>query len=191
MLSVRREDDPFSDIGGDRKIETLDAFLQVSCPPTVSPADLARLATGLSGDFDDIIDMDKSSLALGTAIVIVASEGPVFLGFVGRRRPDMTAAAMSEYWLNIHAPLALKLMGAPHSYHGYDQLHVDQALSQEASRAAGFPYVEYDMGDSIDVPDLQQFLAAMAIPDVGQQLYEDEKRFLDTTSWRGAFTDKI
>jgi EthD domain len=191
MISVRREDDPFSDIGGDRRIEILDAFLQVSYPETFLLQDLIRAVDGMGGDLGDVIDVEKSSLSVGTAIVILPFAGDVFLGFLGRRRPDMTAREMSDYWLNIHAPLALKLMGPPHSDHGYDQLHVDQHLSRKASQRAGFPYVEYDMGDSINVPDLGRFLAAMADPDIAQQLYEDEKRFLDTTSWRGAFTDKV
>jgi EthD domain len=191
MLSVRREDDPFSEVGGDRKIESLEAFMQISFPVSDSLDDIVIRLEGLSGDLEDVIDIERSSISIGQAVVILDSPGEVFLGFLGRRRPDMSIQEMRDYWLNIHAPLAIELMGPPLSHHGYDQLHVDQEKSRKAAEIAGFPYVEYDMGDSINVPDLAEFLHAMSDETVARQLYEDETRFLDTTSWRGAFTDKL
>jgi EthD domain len=191
MLSTRRADDPFADIGGERKIETLDGFLQVSYPESSSYDDILEALAGLGSDLAEAVDLRKSSLSLGKAIVLLDHEGSVFLGFLGRRRRDLSQQEMSDYWLNIHAPLAIKLMGPPHSFHGYDQLHVDVELSKLASQTAGFPFVEYHMGDSIPIPDLPRFLEAMAEPAVAQQLAEDEKQFLDITSWRGAFTDML
>ncbi|MET0986316.1 MAG: EthD domain-containing protein [Steroidobacteraceae bacterium] len=192
LLGTRRADDPFSAIGASqtRQIESLDALLQVTWPITVTMDAIMRPLRGLGSELSAMVDVAKSSLVLGRALVLVEMQGDVFCGFVGRRRPDLTVEQMRRHWLDIHAPLAIRLTGTV-GMHGYVQVHVDRASSEAASTVAGLPFVPYDMGDSLEIPDLERFLQAFADPEIGRQLYEDEKNFLDHSSWRGAFTDKI
>jgi len=189
LLGAAWQDDPFADVGGDRHIESADAFLQVSFPADTSDNTLVQAFRGLAAELGDLVDLAACSLSAGVAVTLLTAQGDTFLAFVGRRRADMTNAQMSDYWLNHHARLALRLMGPPICHYGYDQLHVDAEISTRLSEAAGFSFVHYDMGDSIVIPDREQFLGVMAEPDIGRRLYEDECRFLDTTSWRGAFSD--
>lgn len=189
LLAAAWADDPFADVGGDRHIESADAFLQINFPADTSDNTLVQAFRGLAAELGDLVDPAACSLSAGTALTLLKAQGDTFLAFVGRRCADMTNAQMSDYWLNHHAPLALSLMGPPICQYGYDQLHVDAESSARLSEAAGFPFVCYDMGDSIVIPDRERFLGVMAEPEIGSRLYEDECRFLDTTSWRGAFSD--
>jgi hypothetical protein len=190
LFGVRRADDPFTQVAGDRRIETADAILQVSLPAGRSMPDLIERLRGLGDELEDLINVDRSALAVGCAYLMVERKGSVFCGFLGRKDPRVTLEQMRDWWLNHHAPLGISLTVA-RAPHGYDQLHVDPGASAEAARAAGFPYVRYDMGDSLYIADLPEFVRGTSDPDIQRQLYEDELGFLDHSSWRGAFTDVV
>jgi hypothetical protein len=190
LLGVRRADDPFSRIGGDRKIESADAILQVSWPEVSTALRRSDTLDGLSQELSDDFDIAQSALAVGTAYLMVERKGEVFCAFLGRRDPKVTLREMREWWLYHHAPLAMSLTVA-RAPHGYDQLHVDPETSRKAADAAGFPYVPYDMADSLYISDLGKFVSGTADPEIAKKLYEDEVGFLDHTSWRGAFTDTV
>jgi hypothetical protein len=64
-------------------------------------------------------------------------------------------------------------------------------MSRIAAEAAGFPYVPYDMADSLYISDLPAFVRGTSDPEIRRRLYADEVGFLDHTSWRGAFTDLV
>jgi len=189
LLGVAWENDPFQEVAGDRNIESVDAFLQLRLNREIPDTALAQSLKNFASELADVVDIAHSSLSAATTVTLSASEGDVFLAFVGRRRADISREQMSEHWLNHHAPLALSLMGPPVCHYGYDQLHVDAKQSASLSQAAGFPFVDYDMGDAILIPDLERFLSVMSDPDIARRLYEDELRFLDTKSWRGAFSN--
>ena len=190
VIGIRRNDDPFSQVGGERKIESADAILQVSFPGEWPQEDLFRRLSGLADDLQEMVDLHKSALALGRAYLIVERDGPVFCGFLGRRHPDISLEEMRHWWLYHHGPLGVALTGT-RSPHGYDQLHVEPDASRKAAAVAGFPYVPYDMGDSLYIEDLDEFVRGTSDPEVQRQLYEDEIGHLDHSSWRGAFTDRI
>lgn len=97
---------------------------------------------------------------------------------------------MRYWWLYHHGPLGISLTVA-RAPHGYDQLHVDLGMSRKAASTAGFPYVPYDMADSLYISDLDEFVRGTADPEIARRLYEDEVGFLDHTSWRGAFADLV
>lgn len=189
-LGVRREIDPFGAIAGDRKIESADAILQLSYPERHLLGDLLNALRGFADELNGLIDVGRSSLSVGVGLQIVDCPGDVFLGFVGRRRPDLIQAQMSLWWLNRHAPLALKMTGHL-IHHGYAQLHLDRDASSQAAAAAGFPHVPYDMGDAIDIPDLDLFMQVQMRPEVQAALFEDEQQFLDHNSWRVVVCDRI
>jgi EthD domain len=190
LLGVRRADDPFSKIGGDRKIDSADAILQATWPEESSALQRIDTLDGLSQELRDDFDIGQSALAVGTAYFMVERKGDVFCAFLGRRDPRVTLQQMQEWWLYHHAPLAISLTVA-RAPHGYDQLHVDPETSRKAADAAGFPYVPYDMADSLYIPNLGEFVKGTSDPEIARQLYEDEVGFLDHTSWRGAFTDTV
>jgi EthD domain len=190
LLGVRRADDPFSKIGGDRKIDSADAILQASWPEDGSALQRIDTLDGLSEELRDDFDIGQSALAVGTAYLMVERKGDVFCAFLGRRDPRVTLQEMREWWLHHHAPLAISLTVA-RAPHGYDQLHVDPEMSRRAAQAAGFPYVAYDMADSLYISNLGEFVSGTADPEIARRLYEDEVGFLDHTSWCGAFTDTV
>ena len=187
-IGVRRLHDPFAAIGGERKVETADAILQLSYHERALIGDILPRLGGLAAELADSIDITRSSLSIGLSLQIVDLKADIFFGFVGRRRPDLIPAQMSVWWLEKHAPLSLKLVGP---MHGYAQMHFDIEASRTVAEAAGFPHVPYDMGDSIEIPDLEKFVRVLSDPELSRIFYEDEQQFLDTTSWRIAFTDKI
>ena len=190
LMGVRRQDNPFASIGADRSIDPADAILEASFPESWPGDDIVRRLGGISDELSELVDIAKSSISVGPSLIIVEGEGDVFCGFVGRRRPDLTTEEMSRWWLERHAPLSLETTGHL-VQHGYAQLHVDRALSIRAAASAGFPDVEYDMGDSLNIPDLDTFVRVLSDPEIQRVLYEDETHFLDHSSWRGVFTDKI
>jgi EthD domain len=190
LLGVRRADDPFSMVGGDRKIDSADAILQASWPGDSPMPALLNTLDGLADDLRDVVDIDGSALAVGTAYLMVEREGEVFCAFLGRRDPRVTLQEMRDWWLYHHGPLGISLTVA-RAPHGYDQLHVDPGMSQKAAGTAAFPYVPYDMADSLYISDLDEFVRGTADPEIARRLYEDEVGFLDHTSWRGAFADLV
>ncbi len=190
VIGIHRSDDPFLQVGGERTIESADAILQVSLPGESPQEDFFARLSGLADDLREMVDIHKSALALGRAYLIVERDGPVFCGFLGRRHPDISLEEMRHWWLYHHGPLGVALTGT-RSPHGYDQLHVEPDASRKAAAIAGFPYVPYDMGDSLYIEDLDEFVRGTSDPEVQRQLYEDEIGHLDHSSWRGAFTDRI
>ncbi len=190
LLGVRRADDPFSKVGGDRKIDSADAVLQVSWPGDSPISALLETIDGLAGDLRDVVDIDRSALAAGTAYLMVEREGEVFCAFLGRRDPRVTLQEMRDWWLYHHGPLGISLTVA-RAPHGYDQLHVDLGMSRTAADTASFPYVPYDMADSLYISDLDEFVRGTSDPEIARRLYEDEVGFLDHASWRGAFADLV
>lgn len=190
LMGLRRADDPFAQVGGERKIEPADAILQVSLPGQWPLDDLLRRLNGLTDDLQEMVDLDRSALAMGRAYLMVEKDGPVFCGFLGRRHPGISLEDMRHWWLYHHGPLGVALTGT-RSPHGYDQLHVEPDASRQAAAVAGFPYVPYDMGDSLYIEDLDEFVRGTSDPEIQRQLYEDEIGHLDHSSWRGAFTDRI
>jgi EthD domain len=190
LIGVARADDPFSKIGGSRKIESADAILQASWAGDWPVADLIKRVRGLGEELSDVADINRSALAVGRAYLMDQTDGPIFCAFLGRRDPRVTLEEMRNWWLYRHGPLAMSLTVA-HVRHGYDQLHVEPETSERACEAAGFPYVPYDMADSLYIPDLPKFIEGTSDPEISRRLYEDEVGFLDHTSWRGVFTDVV
>lgn len=174
--------------GAERKTETADAIVQVSYDEREVIGNILPRLKGLAAELADIVDIGNSSISLGLSLQIVDLKANIIFGFVGRRRPDLIPAQMSVWWLEKHAPLSLELIGP---MHGYAQMHFDIEASSKAAEAAGLPHVPYDMGDSVEIPDLDQFVKTLSDPEISRIFYEDEQQFLDTTSWRIAFADKI
>jgi hypothetical protein len=190
VLGVRLADDPMARVGGARQVESADAIIQITYPETWPAADIIARLCGLGAEMRDLFAADRSILVLGASLTLVAERGPVLFAFVSRRRAGMTLEQMRRWWLERHAPLAIEVFGKAVP-HGYEQLHVEPELSRAASEAAGFAYVPYDMADSNEIPDIERFVQVVADPEKQKPLYEDEKNFLDHSSWRGVFTEKI
>lgn len=189
IIGIQRPDDPLQQIGGERRVEPIDALVQITIPGK-SYAPLIFAMPGIRADLESAANPDRIAVAVGYAYVMVARPGSVLLGFLGRRNPAVTLDQMRDWWLTHHGPLAMKLT-QERAPHGYDQFHVDPQASRSASDMAKLRYVEYDMGDSIYIDNLAAFIAGSSDPDVQSQLIEDERPFLDHTSWRGSFTDVL
>ncbi|WP_167669984.1 EthD domain-containing protein [Nocardia mikamii] len=107
--------------------------------------------------------------------------GQVKLVCVLRRRLDMTPDQFNDYWLNVHAPIAIKALttlGATR----YIQSHtIDTALNTTiaASHNTG---PAYDGITEVWFPSEQELIAAIATPagiQANQTLADNEKEFVD------------
>ena len=87
MISIQQASDPFTLIGGSRRIETAEAIMQVSYPDGWPEAGLAKSLDGLSAALADVVDVGKSAMVFGRAYLLLESPGTAFCGFVGRRDP--------------------------------------------------------------------------------------------------------
>lgn len=189
-IGVRLDEDPMESVAMGRQIETADAILQIVYPADILFEEVIDRLTGFGGDFEGLVDLQRSCLVLGRGYLLLDQAAETLYGFVGRRRPDISLEAMRQHWLCKHAPLATGIMNSVLRL-GYIQVHVEPEISSTAAAAAGFSDTPYDMADSINVTDMDLFLDSLAKPEIQSPMYEDEKHFLDQTSWRGAFTRRI
>lgn len=191
-VGTRFAQDPLGVMLGDRAMAPADAIIDLAMPGIGDPLLLASRLEALR-ELAGCIDPAASSLALGTLCYIhrTLPEGREILSFIGRKSSETTVADMRRWWLEEHAQLALRLQnGIPRPW-SYAQLHVDRAASEQGAARSGLSYVHYDMGDLIAIADRAQFLDFHSIPEVARALEEDEKGFLDQSSWRGAIVEQL
>lgn len=191
-IGVRVEQDPLAEMQGERAMEPADAILDLAMPGDNDPSRLAA-RLGALHELDDCIDPGSSALAVGTLCYIHRQlpEGREILAFVGRKAPAATVMEMRHWWLEQHAPLINKLQNGIARPWSYAQLHVDHDASDMAAARSGFAAVCYDMGDLVAIADRAAFLEFHTLPEVARALEEDEKGFLDQSSWRGALVSQI
>jgi hypothetical protein len=184
--AVLNEENPLAGVVGDRAGPTPDdAVIEVTLPEGDALERLLTGAAGLGRDLDGMIDPAQSTLMVGMAYLVIAGDANIFVALGARRDPAIRVEDMRHWWLNQHAPLVKKTIRPPPA--GYEQLHVDRELSEQACRAAGLAWEPFDLFDSINVHTVADFIASTGDPKIQQTLLEDEIGKVDHSRNRGAF----
>jgi len=184
--AVRVPDDPLAAMMGERDaVSAVEGVLEASLAEGADPERLVSGATGLAGALRDLVEPGSVGVLAGIAYLVWADDGALLLALGGTRDPSISVEDMRTWWLEQHAEL-IKEVVRPRSP-GYDQLHVDRDLSARASDAAGFPYVAFDLFDSIDVNSVEELTQSTLMePETAQRLFADERGHVDHSSLRGA-----
>ncbi len=178
-VGVRLDDDPLAAIAASATSACSTARWRWTRPDV---ADLDGLIAALDGVGPAIaasVDLGASAAVAGTCHLVRAATGSVMLASAGRRRADVTRDAHSDWWLNHHGPMSMRLV--PLSL-GYQQLHADPDASRAAAKTAGVGVCDYDFGETAYFEAVESLIGPMSDPEIGRELAEDEARFIDHTS---------
>ncbi|MBI5445725.1 MAG: EthD domain-containing protein [Deltaproteobacteria bacterium] len=184
-VGLRIPEDPLATMLASRGgAAPVDAALEITLPEDRTLDELPGAASGLAGELEGLVEPGASALLAGLAHLIVEGGGPIFLALAGRRDPNITVEGMRRWWIEQHSVLVRRIIKPFPD--GYEQLHVDRALSRRAARAAGFGPEEFDAFDSINARSVDALLGPVMKPEVARQLHEDELGYADHSSFRGA-----
>lgn len=103
------------------------------------------------------------------------------LSFCLRRRPEFSRQEFQRYWFDNHAPL-VKKHAAALRIHRYVQLHTQTDELNVGLRASRKAPEEYDGVAELWWQSREDMTAALETPEgraAGQELLEDERRFID------------
>ena len=95
-----------------------------------------------------------------------------------KRRPDITRAQFSEYWLHAHAPKIVALPGAQQVVKSYIQ---QVAMSD---LPGGLPVADFDGMAELWFDDLQSAMTIMGSREYLETIPTDEPNFIDPTATR-------
>ena len=189
-LAVQLEGDPMSgEAAGDaRTIVPLRGLVELTVAgddPAPLLAAVPDIATELAGD----VSWATSALAVGKVneVLPVASDA-ILLTLAANRLPSIDRTRFHDYWLNVHAALAMSLLDdEKKSKMGYEQIHCDELASTSATQLAGARPSGYDgvlecsLADITDLPHL-------TVPGFAETIMKDEENFADQSAeMLGAF----
>ena len=156
-----------------------------SAPTFVALLQIRQLPNGLMPQVLDVLaarldqwpwlDRERSTVVVGSELVVVPGEQPLLLAMALRRRDAMSRAEFQRYWSTNHAELGRQVPGSQ----GYRQVHTDAALTNEARGILGMNGPDYDGVAVACYADQAAFLGIMANEAVVQRLLEDERKFID------------
>jgi hypothetical protein len=125
------------------------------------------------------IDPARSGLLHGVQHVVVEGDGPLHISFALRRRPSMSHAEFSDYWLNSHGRLASDAAARRRPSTGYRQLHADPGVSGALAASAGLGVGDYDGLVSSDHLTAERMKKIFSHPAVADTALADERNFID------------
>jgi hypothetical protein len=175
---IRLDNDPLASIARERQLRPIDAVVEVSVPDRTGFVDLASALQGLVPDLGNALDIDASFVVAGPCHLLADQSGPVMLGSTGKRRPGVSHADFSEWWLHHHGPMSIELVPSL----GYQQTHVDPEASAVVADACGLDTRENDLGETAYFPTVDAFIGPLSDPDIGKMLFDDEAQFVDHSS---------
>jgi hypothetical protein len=115
--------------------------------------------------------------------------GAVFLSLSFRRYAGTTVEQFRDWWLNRHAGIAIPVLGP--ELLAYDQVHVDDQLSQAAATALGVDFVAYDAYDNLTWQDAGAYARSTGDPASMVVVAQDEDGRIDNNSRRFALMREI
>jgi hypothetical protein len=110
--------------------------------------------------------------------------GDAFLSLAFRRYPGTTSQQFRDWWRYQHAKIATPVLGD--YLLAYDQVHVDQQVSEQVAREFGVPAVAYDAYDNLTWADHEAFLKSISDEARMAGIYADEVGRIDDPSRRSA-----
>ena len=181
--------DPLAAAAAGRVVVPISGLFEATLPAEGDANRLVTLVEHLALRVADAVDASQTAVAIGDVHVVLPERGSVMLAAGTRRLPSLDQAGFNDYWLNTHGPLALGMMTEEQkSLQGYEQLHVDAALSARAAGVSGLGIHDYDGILQCTVPDVETFIGIHANPEFDAVIYADEDNFVDRASdFRGSF----
>ncbi|MCH7628013.1 MAG: EthD domain-containing protein [Proteobacteria bacterium] len=140
------------------------------------PDALVRLPDGAdAAALIALSDAQRGSALAGTRHAVLSGGDAIRLFFGLRRLPNLTRAALHDYWLNHHAQIGRRLI-PPYTYH---QIHADEAATGALAAQADLAASTYDGMVEVHFPDVDAFVRQLSRADVATEALEDEKNFID------------
>jgi hypothetical protein len=190
-LAVQLEGDPMSaEAAGDaRTVRALRGVIEFTVAGTDHEPLLAIVDRAAASVGDDV-DWSGSAACVGEVHeVLPAASDTLLLTLAANRLPSIDRPAFHEYWLNVHATLAMSMLDdAGKARMGYQQIHTDEAASARATELAGAGPSSFDgvlqcaLAQITDLPHL-------TVPGFAEVIMKDEENFADQSAEMfGAFT---
>jgi len=111
-------------------------------------------------------------------------EGHTFLSLAFKRDPAITSEAFRSWWFNQHARVAIPVLGPP--LLGYDQVHVDERVTEALSASLGLKAYGYDAYDNLTFADRYGYLASTSDAQGMARVFADEIGHIDDNTRRHA-----
>lgn len=189
-MAVQLEGDPMSaEAAGDaRTVRPLRGLVELTVTDE-DPEALLAVVSQLSEELRGVVDWPASAVSVGSVNEVVpAASDTILLALAANRLPSIDRAAFNDYWLNVHAALAMSMLDDDKkSKMGYQQIHADEASSARATELAGARPSAYDgvlecaLAEITDLPHL-------TVPGFAEVIMKDEENFADQSAeMLGAF----
>jgi hypothetical protein len=190
-LAVQLEGDPMAaEAAGDaRTVRSLRGVVDFTVPGTDN-GPLLSIVQRASKTLGDDVDWTGSAVSIGGVHeVLPAASDAILLTLAANRLPSIDRAQFHQYWLNVHAALAMSMLDDDNkSRMGYQQMHADEAASAKATELAGAAPSSFDgvlqcaLAQITDLPHL-------TVPGFAEVIMKDEENFADQSAEMfGAFT---
>src|SRR5215218_2130626 len=182
-LAVQLEGDPMAaEAAGDaRTVRSLRGLVEFSVPGVDNRALLTIV---------EDIDWAGSAVSIGAVHeVLPAASDTLLLTLAANRLPSIDRSQFHQYWLNVHATLAMSMLDDDNKARmGYQQVHTDEAASAKATELARAAPTSFDgvlqcgLAQITDLPHL-------TVPGFADVIMKDEENFADQSAEMfGAFT---
>lgn len=189
-LAVQLDDDPLaSPMPGElRAVKPLQGLLEVSVDGD-APDPLLHIVSPLLEALDGCVNRSGVSVSIGQVHELLpAVSDTVLVTIAAHRLAAITPAQCHNYWLNVHAPLALSMLDEDaRAALGYQQVHVCRTASEQAAGLAAAQVSTFDAVLQIGLT-LGADLPHLTRPDFAEIIMKDERNFVDHTAHMlGAF----
>jgi EthD domain-containing protein len=189
-LAVQLEGDPMSgDAAGDaRTVVPLRGLVELTVDGD-DPAALLDSVSDVAQELSGVVHWPSSAVSIGTVReVLPINSDVILLTLAANRLPTIDRSQFHDYWLNVHATLAMSLLDdEKKSKMGYEQIHSDETASSRATQLAGARANTYDgvlecsLAQITDLPHL-------TVPGFAETIMKDEENFADQSAeMLGAF----
>jgi len=190
-LAVQLEGDPMAaEAAGDaRTVRSLRGLVEFSVTGVDNGA-LLTVVERAAKTLGDDIDWAGSAVSIGAVHeVLPAASDALLLTLAANRLPTIDRSQFHQYWLNVHATLAMSMLDDDNKARmGYQQVHTDEAASAKATELAGAAPTSFDgvlqcgLAQITDLPHL-------TVPGFADVIMKDEENFADQSAEMfGAFT---
>lgn len=168
---------------------TVDGAIEVTFSENGAGA-ISTVCRALRPIMAELADIASVEVMAGPVYPMVpVRSGGTFLSLAFRRVPAITSRQFRDWWREQHAPMAIPVLGP--GLLAYDQVHVEAAASQDASRAFGVPTTAYDAYDNLTWNDRQGFIASCSDLEGMERLNQDEIGHIENTSRRAALMYEV
>jgi hypothetical protein len=138
-------------------VDSYDHALEIRLSEPVDEAAVLAALDGLAERLGPAVDRGSSCVAAGRADTIIEGGGPVRLFYCFRRLGSLSHDEFSRYWRHRLVEHTTKTPAKT----GYQQLHVDLALSSTIAEAAGVAVDDFD-GVALEwYPDVEGLMTAV------------------------------